>query len=112
MKRVIKFRAWATDTKEMIPFDQMMIPEWFDDETIIIQQFTGLLDKNGKDIYEGDIIRKMYGASIPMFSVAWDDKRAMFIQNDGYNEPLHQLAPNSIEVAGDIYKNPDLIITK
>ena len=78
-------------------------------DTHKIMQCTGLKDKHGKDIYEGDILKKTYGSSIPVCAVAWHDERAMFIQHDGFNEPLCQLAPQSIEVIGNIYENPELV---
>ena len=47
MSRDIRFRAWASYTKEMIPWEEAMFPEWFDDPCIDVMQYTGLTDKNG-----------------------------------------------------------------
>jgi hypothetical protein len=71
-------------------------------------RFTGLKDSKGVEIFEGDIIKKNYGSSTPVFSVAWDNLRLMFIQNDGYNEPLYTLNSSHITVIGNIYQTSNL----
>ena len=64
--RQIKFRAWLKDEKKMIEW----YPEFFSDmspvtsygsdfpdsDDVVLMQFTGLHDKNGKEIYEGDLV--------------------------------------------------------
>ena len=60
MNREIKFRAWEFDAKEFLYLDPNKTEfdsKWLKtDEQSTVQQFTGLTDTNGKEIYEGDII--------------------------------------------------------
>jgi uncharacterized phage protein (TIGR01671 family) len=80
--------------------DQIDVCGW--DDTEILMQCTGLKDKNGKLIYEGDIIS--YGNEYfkkPMLSkVIWDEQIACF---------TNLICLNSCEVVGNIYENPELL---
>lgn len=75
-----------------------------DKETV--GQYTGLKDKNGKEIYEGDILKgTFYGFPMPeydyVFQIYWDEKEKGFMAN--YFEP------SECEVIGNIYDNPELL---
>jgi uncharacterized phage protein (TIGR01671 family) len=84
-------------------------------------QFTGLLDKNGKEIYEGDIVRLQEtppllndtGADFIALDyvgvIEWDDEGADY--NIVGKEELRGLGngKQTIEVFGNIYENPDLL---
>jgi uncharacterized phage protein (TIGR01671 family) len=78
MNRIIKFRGWnkavnqMVDLKKITPFalshdiNGLFLPF---DENVILMQFTGLVDKTGKDIYEGDIVK---GGGFNRLIVKWD----------------------------------------
>ena len=71
-----------------------------------IGQYTGLDDKNGKEIYEGDILKgTFYGFLMPeydyVFQIHWDEKEKGFMAS--YFEP------SECEVIGNIYDNPELL---
>ena len=70
-----------------------------------VGQFTGLLDANGKEIYEGDIVRDFYSEAL--HSIAYDAPEFCLTDNRyGYIFLNH---PENYEVIGNIHDNPSLL---
>lgn len=114
MNRVIKFRAWHKAQKEMVYFnlrDQFQMAALAglmtgEDETGYLMQYTGLQDKNGQDIYEGDFIEDdehFYGV------VYWCDDSFMWCVSDVGGLCDFCIGKN---VIGNIYENPELLEPK
>ena len=134
MKRIIKFRAWDNVDYMSTPFTLQDVQnkkiEFTSD--CVIMQFTGLLDKNGKEIYEGDLITSSE------FSIQ-EDENGDYVQDEKgnyvtlryevkiewmeidafevygwniwgfYDNPLGKRIQSEIEVIGNIFENPELI---
>ncbi len=117
--REIKFRAWDTVTRKMYldvglflnssnAFEENNYEGLFinpsRNSVFKLMQFTGLHDKNGKEIWEGDIIHMpAYETQEVLF------KQGMFcIEEDGSWFPISQFY-STTEVIGNIYENPELL---
>lgn len=77
------------------------------EESIVIMQYTGLNDKNGKEIYEGDIILRNGKYK---YHVEWN--RGEFHAepfHGGFGVILSGLATDEFEVIGNIYETPELL---
>lgn len=126
MNREIKFRAW--DGSKMIysenaefylmPNNKVQIPsstghEFYDKEYPLMQ-YTGRQDKNGKEIYEGDIVKGflMFECNplITMGVVEYCNEFAAYgLKNDAGLTLFHNHDIQSFEIIGNIYKNPSLL---
>lgn len=124
-----KFRAWTEEGKVMYydvyPFkDDTLFLSYdeiaFDEvpaSDFILMQSTGLKDKNGKEIYEGDIINYKYSRhTSTQFVVKYNEFQATFVVVDNHNDLVYtfrELADyiqlNSLEVIGNIYENKELL---
>jgi uncharacterized phage protein (TIGR01671 family) len=129
--REIKFRAWDTETNNMIGCSLSMgtimcnyvgKKRTFNGELLsdryIIMQSTGLKDKNGKEIFEGDILS--YGGNTDLWSTACgvvEFRRGKFV--NAYNwkygvekekyDDLHDVVIGGFENIGNIFDNPSLL---
>ena len=119
MNRPIKFRAWDKHSKVMSkPFD-LFYSATFAGQGYELMQFTGLTDKNGKEIYEGDILNWTGKRSKDTSEFAY--RYIITFENGifGYRlgnaqvnkiEPLQGLIElETYEVIGNIYENPELL---
>lgn len=124
--RELKFRFWNTIARRFQPSKRYAIdgngkllgydfelaqydddPVPFTQTCIIPQQYTGLQDSNGKDIYEGDIVRYILGDRVYVEQIAWEHFCWVFLSFDGgSSSPIVSLP--SLEVIGNITENPEL----
>jgi|SRR5579872_75280 len=122
--RVIKFRAWHKERAAMYRVagslidvimlhvgDDALETVGFSDSELM--QFTGLVDKTGREIYEGDIVKR-YTSHI--FVVKWNTDFCGFqpfceYRND-YGLPDAAESSSLTEVLGNIYEHPHLLETR
>ena len=125
-----KFRAWDSWRKRMSVVDRIYIDTegvrlyddfgeyWRDFRDAKLMQSTGLKDKNGREIFEGDILAFETDDEVINVNVFWDEEHALFMfESKKYNEqePLAELVENNtypFEIIGNIYENPELLEEK
>lgn len=127
--REIKFRAWLKEEKKMVNVETIDFTDKsiqyleknefinayllrrmiFDD--IELMQYTGLKDKNGKEIYEGDIL--FFRDENMKYVVVWQDAAFIIksIEIRKYSEKMCWLDDTEIccEIVGNIYENKKLL---
>ena len=123
--REIKLRAWDLKTKKMHTVENInfcgrkTVTVQYNPvkkiclDSVLLMQYTGAKDKNGIEIYEGDIIRHQSGKYGTDFEIKWSPIlcgfTAMQIES-GYPSPqLNQGTMSYFEVVGNIYENPELV---
>ena len=123
-----EFRAWTEEGKAMYygvyPFKDGTLLLSYDgiafDEVpasdFILMQSTGLLDKNGNEIFEGDIVKYEAGCNTVTEEVVYDKNLAGFGVKDAdaniiftFGELAEEIGLSSLEVVGNIYENPELL---
>lgn len=122
MSREIKFRAWVKKEKEMTKVlgletrDYATLNVLYNDNSkctlgifaVEIMQYTGLKDKNGKEIYEGDIVILNDAEEENRCVVKY--KYGSYILVDGdLRESLSNVEDRFLEVVGNIYENKNLL---
>lgn len=128
-KREIKFRSWHKNANYMC---MNVTTDLLDKDYLIFMQYTGLKDKNGKEIYEGDILeRKFKGLGYELGDrtlVGWDKYRYVHIWKMEFERELKNNQDlgrwfksrkiseldldayiKDFEVVGNIYENPELL---
>jgi len=120
--RDIKFRVWDNDSSKMYPVLQLFTScgstypkvrvddkneneDWLFTKDFVIQQFTGLKDKNDREIYEGDIIKGPHDFG----PGGWHERTGTieFHKFNGYSWEYWDI--KHIEVVGNIFENPELL---
>lgn len=120
----IKFRAWSRDIDskmKMWPWEKVRryFNNWVNDDSVLMQ-YTGLKDKNGKEIYEGDVIFRKLSLSETTAIVKWHQKYCCFmwiktsekeVKGGNWEFMDGQTMPSNIgfEVIGNIYENHELL---
>jgi len=116
--REIKFRAWDKKEKKIIVKGLLLTLEqglrtfdfpdfhvdFADGDRYILMQYTGLKDKDGKEIYEGDVL-SAYERPLP---IAWGNDSWII---GYYFESLHDFlySGDPKEIIGNVYENPELL---
>lgn len=122
MNNRFKFRVWDVKNKKFLPESYFAIlgngklivtlSSYYNDFTntnqddYVIQQYTGLTDKNDNPIYEGDIIHLKFGELNANLVVKWDKYMGLKYHNGGWTSLVH--VDTHGEVIGNIFENPEL----
>lgn len=123
--REIKFRAWDNFFKQMYYFDFENNIEvrsghlWIVHEegaisskspSIKIMQYTGLKDRNDKEIYVGDLVAVAdYSNWEGLYKIIWDEKNLMYMLEDAFGDREKLCEFEEYLVKGNIYENPELL---
>ena len=108
--REIEFRSW--DIRHLV-IEYCVSLYWFEEnfcaengDGYILMQYTGLKDKNGVKIFEGDIVKAGRGDSVLTAAIDYDNNVAAYVFRGTYCF-VSEYA--DFEVIGNIYENPELL---
>lgn len=107
MQDRFKFRFWNTVDKKMQNLNGSLLAQAFNNEKLIPMQSTGLKDKHGKLIYEGDLLQQ---PSLPHIVQCEWFKGGFWLNGwaNGASRELEQMH-SCYEVIGNIFENPELL---
>ncbi|HAK1487395.1 TPA: hypothetical protein H1063_000380 [Listeria monocytogenes] len=122
--REIGFRAFVKSKKKMLPVTDLCFNEteavgvsgcgnakctlcvdWYNFDDVVLMQYTGLKDKNGKKIFEGDIGWDEHNECYRV--VKFEEGKVLYVW-ENIAEDLQEVA-DGIEICGNIHENPELM---
>ena len=122
MSREIKFRAWDKHHNSMEYINDLY---WFEengihdfnDDNYIFMQNTGLKDKNGKEIYDSDIVKVTWGSGkIVCYEVKYCESLGYHYLRDTKNKEDDDIICiydySQMDVIGNVFDNPELLKNK
>ena len=98
------YSPWAIDRPPKDPDDSGEVC-FVDGDTV--GQFTGLTDKNGRKIFEGDVVRYPWMA---LAKIQYDEEHAcFFVEGQSWIEAVDGYSEKNSEVVGNVHDNPELL---
>ncbi|EAA0258435.1 hypothetical protein ABCH83_000045 [Listeria monocytogenes] len=128
--RAIGFRAFVKRKKKMLPVTDLCFNEteavgvsgcgnakctlcvdWYSFDDVVLMQYTGLKDKNGKKIFEGDIVNcKFFDRMVSDIAGVINFIDCVWAVSDFKNKRLYQLIDvDNIEIIGNIHENSEIL---